>query len=310
MEILQATWFLLLIILISMFFIMGGFDFGIGILMPFVKKEDKEFCLRQIFPYWDANQVWLITAVGALFAAFPLAYSTILSALYIPIMILLAMLVLRVISIEFCVHTEGKIKSFFTNILTITSAISAYLIGSILASVLTGSFLIGENFFNAINISAGILTLCFFVNQGSGFLYLRKDKFFVCAYNCRKICVLASYAFVVILMMSKFRGVGFIPTVFLLSSAVFLSFSSRILRSKFKLISFICGSVFALFMMLSLGYVSFPNIVFPADGFTRITIVDSSSQTTLFIMLIVALVGVPLALCYTAYAHYVLRKTH
>jgi len=311
MEILQTTWFILLIVLLSMFFIMGGFDFGVGILMPFIKKQSRDFSLKQIFPYWDANQVWLITAVGALFAAFPLAYSTILSMLYLPVMILLLSLVLRVISIEFCIHADGRIKSLFINILFLTSTLSAFLIGAILASIFTGSLLIENiNFLNLINISAGILTLCFFANQGAGFLYLRRDNFFDYAYNCRRICVFACYCFVAILLFCRFRGVGFLPFVLLLAPAFFLSFSTRILRREFKTISFILSSVFVLLMMFSLAYISYPYIVFPADATTRISVADSSSQTTLFIMLIVALVGVPLALAYTAYAHFILRKTH
>ena len=94
---LETIWFILWILLWAVYFILDGFDFGMGTLMPFLARSDAE--KRVIYnasgPFWDGNEVWLITAGGVTFAAFPLAYATMFSALYAPLLILLFALIFR-----------------------------------------------------------------------------------------------------------------------------------------------------------------------------------------------------------------------
>ena len=93
---LETIWFILWVLLWAIYFILDGFDFGMGTLMPFLARGDAE--KRVIYnasgPFWDGNEVWLITAGGVTFAAFPLAYATMFSALYAPLLILLFALIL------------------------------------------------------------------------------------------------------------------------------------------------------------------------------------------------------------------------
>lgn len=87
---LETVWFALVGVLLGMFTITGGFDFGAGISLGFSTEANRrDFTIRSIAPFWDANQVWLITAGGALFAAFPRAYSQMLSLMYTPVIVLL-----------------------------------------------------------------------------------------------------------------------------------------------------------------------------------------------------------------------------
>ena len=109
MEILQIIWFVLLGVLLAAFLICGGFDFGVGMLMCRFNGDQKKSAMEAIAPFWDGNQVWLITAGGALFAAFPIAYAQILSTVYMPIVLLLALLIFRVAAIEFFLATENKL---------------------------------------------------------------------------------------------------------------------------------------------------------------------------------------------------------
>src|SRR5262245_30565284 len=110
---LQEFWFILLAVLFLGFFILEGFDFGVGMLMlPLgrVAKGDPEAhrraVLNTIGPVWDGNEVWLITAGGAMFAAFPNMYATVFSSLYMPLLVILVAMILRVVAIEW----RGKVN--------------------------------------------------------------------------------------------------------------------------------------------------------------------------------------------------------
>ena len=99
---LQTVWFLLYFVLIIGYAILDGFDLGVGILSLFRKDErDRALMISAIGPFWDGNEVWLITAGGALFAAFPIVYATVFSGFYIALMLLLLALIARAVSIEF-----------------------------------------------------------------------------------------------------------------------------------------------------------------------------------------------------------------
>ena len=99
----QGLWFLLIFVLIAGYFVLDGFDLGAGVLYPFVAKGDEEKAVvRTSFgPVWDGNEVWLLTAGGALFAAFPAAYATTFSGFYLAVMLVLFGLIVRAVSLEY-----------------------------------------------------------------------------------------------------------------------------------------------------------------------------------------------------------------
>ena len=103
MEFLSVLWFFLIFVLIAGYFVLDGFDLGIGVLSPFIAKNDEERAVlrRAIGPVWDGNEVWLLTAGGALFAAFPDAYATTFSGFYLAVMLVLFGLIVRAVSFEF-----------------------------------------------------------------------------------------------------------------------------------------------------------------------------------------------------------------
>src|SRR5512146_1304100 len=100
---LQTTWFLLVGVLIAGYAILDGFDLGVGVLHLVVAKDDRErrVLINSIGPVWDGNEVWLLTGGGAIFAAFPPVYATVFSGFYIALMLLLAALIFRAVSLEF-----------------------------------------------------------------------------------------------------------------------------------------------------------------------------------------------------------------
>src|SRR5512136_484697 len=100
---LNILWFILITVLYTGFFFLEGFDFGVGILLPFLGKNDTErrTIINTIGPHWDGNEVWLITAGGATFAAFPIWYATLFSGFYIPLFLILMALIVRGVAFEF-----------------------------------------------------------------------------------------------------------------------------------------------------------------------------------------------------------------
>src|SRR5210317_311259 len=102
-DILRHIWFVLIGVLLLGYSILDGFDLGIGTLFPFLAKDEKEKqgLIKAVGPFWDGNEVWLLTGGGALFAAFPQAYATVFSGFYLALMLLLFALIARAVSMEF-----------------------------------------------------------------------------------------------------------------------------------------------------------------------------------------------------------------
>lgn len=97
---LHIIWFVLVGFLFTGYFILEGFDFGVGMLLPFLKHRERDAAIKAIGPVWDGNEVWLITAGGALFAAFPEWYATMFSGFYLPLFLILISLILRGVALE------------------------------------------------------------------------------------------------------------------------------------------------------------------------------------------------------------------
>ncbi len=329
MDILQIVWFSLTALLLAIFIIMGGFDFGEGMLCAFTKNQKaREHLVKNILPYWDANQVWLITAGGALFAAFPVAYSEILSQMYIPVMLLLCFLVLRVIAIEFYFSEELKWwRRLCLCTLAISSIVSVILIGVALGAIFGGEVLLQkdsfiENFlrlFTPVSISSGLLCFCFFGVQGALFASIKStgDNDLAILFNkyARRMLFFLLFAFVLfagVLLFTYQKAVQ--PTIlcaFLVACYIPLRIASRLIRKRKVKEAFICTSIFSLFTVLSLAFLAFPYVIPPmADGSSNGLFISeaSSSNKTLTIMLWVALVGVPLAIAYNVYAHVVFSR--
>ena len=106
MSALAVLWFFLIFVLIAGYFVLDGFDLGVGVLYRALAKDERERALvrRSIGPVWDGNEVWLLTAGGALFAAFPAAYATTFSGFYLAVMLVLFGLIVRAVSLEFRAH--------------------------------------------------------------------------------------------------------------------------------------------------------------------------------------------------------------
>jgi len=182
---LNTIWFLLIGVLLIGYAILDGFDLGVGILHPFAKNDnDRRLLLNSIGPVWDGNEVWLITAGGALFAAFPNAYATAFSGFYLAFMILLFALISRAVSIEFRSKEKSlKWRNFFDYSFFAGSVISSLLFGVAVGNMIigmeigsdmeyTGGFL---HLITPYAITTGIFNLSIFALHGAIYLNLKTE---------------------------------------------------------------------------------------------------------------------------------------
>ena len=138
-EFFSVLWFFLIFVLIAGYFVLDGFDLGIGVLSPFIAKndEDRAVLRRAIGPVWDGNEVWLLTAGGALFAAFPDAYATTFSGFYLAVMLVLFGLIVRAVSFEFCAG-DKKWRGVWNVCFFLGSLLPALLLGVAVGNIFAG----------------------------------------------------------------------------------------------------------------------------------------------------------------------------
>jgi cytochrome d ubiquinol oxidase subunit II len=137
----ETLWFALVAVMVAVYVVLDGFDFGAGMLHPFVARGDAErrTVLAAIGPVWDGNEVWLLAGGGALFFAFPRAYAVAFSGFYLPLMVVLWLLVLRGISIELRSHHPSPLlRDFWDATLFVSSALMALVLGAALGNVIRG----------------------------------------------------------------------------------------------------------------------------------------------------------------------------
>jgi len=181
---LQTIWFILITVLFTGFFFLEGFDFGVGILLPFMSQEDIErrTIINTIGPFWDGNEVWLITAGGAMFAAFPEWYATLFSGFYLALLLMLVSMIFRGVAFEFrSKHSNPRWRSFWDWSIFAGSAIPSLLWGVALANFIRGVPIDAEmnyagGFFNLLNpyaLACGLTSLSIFTLHGAVFLTLK-----------------------------------------------------------------------------------------------------------------------------------------
>ena len=183
---LATFWFILIAILWSGYFVLEGFDFGVGILLPFLGHDDTErrVMVNTIGPVWDGNEVWLLTAGGATFAAFPLWYASLFSGFYLALLLILAALIVRGVCFEFRSKVESpRWRASWDRAIFAGSVLPALLWGVAFANIVRGVPLNAEHVYtgslltllNWYGLLGGLVTLSLFTLHGAIFLGLRTD---------------------------------------------------------------------------------------------------------------------------------------
>lgn len=181
---LTTVWFLLIAVLFTGYFILEGFDFGVGMLLPVLGRDDRErrVLINTIGPVWDGNEVWLITAGGAMFAAFPEWYATLFSGFYLPLLIILIALIIRGVAFEYRhKRPDATWKRRWDTAITIGSLLPATLWGVAFANILRGVPLDADheytggllNLLNPYALLGGATTTTLFLTHGALFIALK-----------------------------------------------------------------------------------------------------------------------------------------
>ncbi len=326
---LNTIWFLLVGVLFIGYAVLDGFDLGVGALHLFTKTdEERRLMLNSIGPVWDGNEVWLITAGGALFAAFPHVYATAFSGFYTAFMLLLMVLIFRAVAIEFrSKRPGGRWRSTWDVLFSIASIFIAFLAGVALGNIVQG-IPIGPDkeyaggFWTLINpyaLLVGITTVSLFVMHGSIYLVLKtegdmQDK----AKRWAKRTVPAFIILYVILTAVTLTLVPHMTTRFehfpplLLAPALTILAIANIPREvtherHFRAFLSSGAAIAGLLALFGIGL--YPTILFSSTAaeFSLNIYNASSSQKTLKIMFIIAAIGMPFVLAYTGSIYWIFR---
>lgn len=326
---LPTIWFLLVGVLIIGYAVLDGFDLGVGVLYLFARsEEERRIYLNAIGPVWDGNEVWLLTGGGALFAAFPVVYATVFSAFYLAMMLVVVALIARAVSFEFRGKLEGPgWKKLWDWCFGVGSLLAAVLYGVAVGNVVggipidasgtfTGSFL---GLLNPLALICGLMSLAMFTMQGAAYMCLKSEgelRERMRGWTIRGwLAFAALYAIVTLLAIflapHAFEGVLGNPLFWILlvlfaASAVSVPFYSRRGRDG---PTFLASSVTIVSLVGLVAVGMFPRVVASSiDLANSLTIYNAASTPrTQTAMLIIALIGMPLVLAYTAYVYRVFK---
>lgn len=322
---LQVIWFLLVGILIIVYAVLDGFDLGVASLFNFLAKtpEEKKSLSQTIGPFWDGNEVWLLTGGGALFAAFPLVYASAFSAFYLALLLVLFALIARGISIEYMTQTNNPtLRKTLEAAFCTGSFIPALLYGVAMGNVAQGIPLNDAQnytgtFFHLLNPFAllfGLVGLAAFLLQGATYAELKTEGELAQRANALTLKIWSGFIILYILATlyslvaapQLFSNYQKYPVLFLVPILSWLAMLGTPFfhRKGKQLASFLSSSLSFAFMILTLAIGLFPNLLPAIDPRFSLTIYNaSSSPLTLKTMLIIVLIGLPFVLIYTIYAY-------
>ncbi|MCL5781402.1 MAG: cytochrome d ubiquinol oxidase subunit II [Firmicutes bacterium] len=322
---LNILWFILVTVLFIGFFFLEGFDYGVGILLPFLGKNDTErrVVINTIGPVWDGNEVWLITAGGASFAAFPNWYATLFSGFYLALFLILLGLIVRGVAFEFRSSDRNPAwRNLWDWMIFGGSFVSALLWGVAVTNLLQGVPIDANmqyvgTFFDLLSpytLAGGLTTLLVFTLHGALFLTLKTEG--EMEERARAIAgktgVLAIPVVLLLAILTYTRTDLFSKTgaaVVFLASAAFLVLAWLLLRAGKNGWAFLANSLTIVLFTVSMFWALFPRLMVSSlSPEWSLTIYNaSSSPYTLKVMTVVALTMVPIVLLYQAWTYWVFR---
>lgn len=314
-------WFFLVFLLIAAYFVLDGFDLGAGVLSPFVAADDGERALlrRAIGPVWDGNEVWLLTAGGALFAAFAPAYATTFSGFYLAVMLVLFGLILRAVSIEYADHDpKPGWRKLWNALFFVGSLLPALLLGVAVGNIFFGIPMDANGDYSGVpllglisipTLLCGVLGLVLCLLQGAWWLSAKAPEDSGLRARCKSLRVplmvvaVAVFALLTVFAAGRFDAMepGLAPVrvgaavlfVVLLVAAPFAARGG----SGRDLLGFLMTSLSLGMLIALLATSMFPTLVFSNGIGADITIATAAStDTALQAMTVIACIGVPLVL--------------
>ena len=320
---LSVLWFWVVAFLFVGYFVLDGFDFGVGMSLPFLGRDDtdRRVLINTIGPVWDLNETWVIVAGASLFAAFPEWYATLFSGFYLALLVILLALIARGVSFEYRhQRPESKWKRWFDGMIIVGSAVPALLWGVAFANIVQGVPLDADHnyigtFVDLLNpyaLLGGLTTLLLFFTHGVVFVSLKTDG--ELRERARRLAARSGLiAIVVAAGFLVWTGLAFgTPWFWILATGAAVALIAGWLANArgaegtaFVLLAVtVAAAVFALFASL------FPDVM-PAsnDAANSLTIANASSTDyTLTVMSWLALMSLPLVLLYQGWTYWVFRK--
>ena len=321
-------WFVLIGVLWAGYFVLEGFDFGVGMLLPWVPRDERErgVLFESIGPVWDGNEVWLVVAAGATFAAFPAWYATLFSGFYIALLLILFLLIIRVVSFEWREKSEAAgWRSVWTAANTVGSFGVPLVWGVAFANLIegvpldssgdyTGSF---WDLFSVYTVLGGFAFVALFAFHGAGYLTLRTtgdlcERAAHAAWRLALPAGVLGFAFIAWTVKTavdnndKSAAAPLVPavaTIVVLGTAIALSFARRRAWAFGLTAAGIALVVATIFTSL------FPRLMVSSPDFANsLTVANSASaHYTLKVLTFIAVVITPVVLLYQAWTYYVFR---
>jgi len=326
---LNTIWFILVGLLFTGYVVLDGFDLGVGMLQLFTKTDEhRRLMLNAIGPVWDGNEVWLVTGGGALFGAFPQVYATAFSAFYMPFMLLLVALIFRGVAIEFRSKSPHMGWRYFWDIcFSLGSGFSAFLIGVTVAHILNGIPLNSEynytgdflDFLTPYALWTGLTTMAIFMLHGAIYIVLKTEGslqalarqwinrlliFFMLTFIVFNLWSLMGIAHVEYIVNQRPHIMGIFALTILTAFTL-----PRWINQQKDGIAFITSCATIVLLMTLFGLTMYPNLLvsYPHIEHTLHIYNGASTQKTLSIMGIFALIGMPLVVTYTICIYSIFR---
>lgn len=326
---LAHLWFWIVGVLFVGYFVLDGFDFGVGMSLPFLAKDDigRRQIINTIGPVWDLNETWIIVAGACLFAAFPEWYATLFSGFYLALLLILLALILRGVSFEYRHQRDSlRWKAGFDTMIVVGSALPALLWGVAVANIVQGVPLdAGHNFtgslltlLNPYALVGGITLLLLFFTHGLYFVALKTDgevreKARRLATRSGILTVVVAAAFLVwTIAMAAGKGAPLVALTILCAVLAALALIASLLanlRGR-EGWAFAGGAATVVFAVLTLWTALFPYVMPSTTDLAHSLTIENASSTpyTLTIMSWAALVFLPLAMAYQAWTYWVFRR--
>ena len=320
---LNEIWFLIVGVLFIGYFVLDGFDFGVGMAIPFISKDDidRRVVINTIGPVWDMNETWVLVAGASLFAAFPEWYASLFSGFYLALLLMLAALILRGVAFEYRGKGETqRWKNTFDWMIFIGSAVPALLWGTAFSNIVQGVPLNEQHIYtgnlltllNPYGLLGGLVTLTLFFTYGLVFITLKtdgevRDRARALATKVGAVATLLAAGFLVWTVIAHFSWLGLVLSgiaAVALISALLLNHFGRDGWSFVALVVTVMTAVGSLFAAL------FPNVLPSTTNAAFSLTIENASSTpyTLTVMTWVVVFCLPLVLAYQAWTYWVFSK--
>jgi cytochrome d ubiquinol oxidase subunit II len=326
----HVVWFCLLGLLLAGYAVLDGFDLGVGILHLLARSDhERRLFINSIGPIWDGNEVWLITFGGALFAAFPEAYATVFSGFYLAFMLLLFALIFRAVSIEFRSKMQSRAwRRFWDFGFCFSSLLAALLFGVAVGNMMIGIALDSRgnytgsvfDLLDGYSLFAGLVTVALFAMHGSLYLILRlpdsaaRDRVRAWIWHTWGVFLVAYLLGTIYTIIAiprshaNFGRFAWAAPIVVLNVLAVANIPRAVLQNK--LVQAFASSATTIVCLVALfGIALFPNLVTASnEPANTLTIYNaSSSDGTLWTMLVIALIGMPFVVTYTAVVYWTFR---